>query len=143
MIISRLLNCKIIFFRDIGIPFVTIGVVFYFAYWDSKPIDWSYLMYRQLFSSVFFNYFVTKIIYWKVKKQFNVSKLYVLLWEIGAPLISIFLVFISLLMENKFYDWNVLINSDGDTNIYVAIVMLFLFLFFLYKGMLFVVKTRK
>ena len=143
MIISRLLNCKINFFRDIGIPFVTIGGVFYFAYWDSKPIDWSYLMYRQLFSAVFFNYFVTKIIYWKVKKQFNVSKLYVLLWEIGAPLISIFLVFISLLMENKFYDWNVLINSNGDTNIYVAIVMLFLLLFFLYKGMLFVVKTRK
>lgn len=130
------------FFRDIGIPFVMIGVMFYFAYWDSKPIDWSYSMYRQLFSAVFYNYFVNKMIYWKMKKEFNVSKLYVLLWEIGAPLISIFLVFFSLLIENKFYDWNVLINSSGDTGVYVAIVMFFLFLFFLYKGMLFFVKEK-
>jgi hypothetical protein len=130
------------FFRDIGIPFVTIGVMFYFAYWDSRPIDSSYLMYRQLFLAVFFNYFVTKMIYWKVKKEFNVSKLYVLLWEIGAPLISMFLVFISLLIENKFYNWNFLISSSGDTNIYVAIVVFFLFLFFLYKGILFVVKKK-
>ncbi|WP_158728523.1 MULTISPECIES: hypothetical protein [unclassified Flavobacterium] len=141
MIINRLLHYKI--FRDIGIPFVTIGVMFYFAYWDSKAIDWSYSMYRQLFSAVFYNYFVNKMIYWKMKKEFNVSKLYVLLWEIGAPLASIFLVLFSLLIENKFYNWNVLINSSGDTAFYVAIVMLFLFLFFLCKGVLFVVKTKK
>lgn len=135
--------CDFDFFRDIGIPFVAIGVMFYFSFWASKPIDWSYLMYRQLFSAVFYNYFVTKMIYWKVKKEFNVSKLYVVLWEIIAPLMVIVLVFVSLLIENKFYNWNVLINSTSETKIYVAIVMLFLFLFFLYKGILFVAKTKK
>lgn len=132
------------FFRDIVIPFGTIGVMFYFAFWGCKPPEWGYLMYRQLFSAVFFNYFLTKIIYWGVKSQeFNVSRLYVLLWEIIAPLVVIVFVFFSLLLESKFYDWNVLIRSRNESSLYVALVMFFLFLFFLRKGILFLVKMKK
>ncbi len=47
-------------FGDVVIPFFVVAGMFFFAYWYSKSFTWDYLMFRQLFSAIFFNFFLQK-----------------------------------------------------------------------------------
>ncbi len=61
----------------------------------------------------------------------RISKLYVILWEITVPFVVISIVFFSLLIENKFYSWIVLINGTSKINFYVySIYVFFVYPFF-------------
>lgn len=131
MIISRLLNCKISFFRDIGIPFVTIGSFFLICLWKSESLSWDSRMFLALLGAVFFNYFISYCNNRKMIKdqRFLEVKIYVFLWEIIVPMLIMVVVIFLMILENRFYDWNVFVNALKNIDVVVLIDILFLFFF--------------
>ena len=110
--------------------------MFFFAYWYSKSFTWDYLMFRQLFSAIFFNFFLQKGLTYVLNKNKKRSSLYVILWEIVAPLLAISLVFVSLTIEFKLYNIDFLfINYKFAI---IALVMLVLLQYFVRKGIKFI-----
>ncbi len=137
MIISRLLNCKINFFRDIGIPFVSIVSFFWICLWKSESLSWDSRMFLALLGAVFFNYFIS---YWNNRKmikdqRFLEVRIYVLLWEIIVPMLTMVVVIFSMILENRFYDWNVFLNALNSIGIYIVVLVGILFLFFFRRGL--------
>ena len=119
-------------FGDLVIPFFVVAMMFFFAYWYNKPFTWDYLMLRQLFSAIFFNFFLQKGLNYVLNENKERSFLYVMLWEISAPLIAISLVFVSLTIEYKLYSSNfIFINYKFAI---VALIMLVLLQYFFRKG---------
>ena len=121
-------------FLEIALPFLGIIFFFWFALWDFGSLTWDYRMYKALLVAVFFNFFLRKSM--KIKNENGDGKLdlYVVLWEIAVPLVVIVLVILSLIIENKFYSWTVLVTSFREVNFYVLLVMVFLLLYFVCKG---------
>ena len=123
-------------FGDVVIPFFVVAGMFFFAYWYSKSFTWDYLMFRQLFSAIFFNFFLQKGLTYGLNKNKERSSLYVILWEIVAPLLAISLVFVSLTIEFKLYNIDFLfINYKFAI---IALVMLVLLQYFVRKGIKFI-----
>ena len=123
-------------FGDVVIPFFVVAGMFFFAYWYSKSFTWDYLMFRQLFSAIFFNFFLQKGLTYGLNKNKKRSFLYVILWEIVAPLLAISLVFVSLTIEFKLYNIDFLfINYKFAI---IALVMLVLLQYFVRKGIKFI-----
>ena len=123
-------------FGDVVIPFFVVAGMFFFAYWYSKSFTWDYLMFRQLFSAIFFNFFLQKGLTYGLNKNKKRSSLYVILWEIVAPLLAISLVFVSLTIEFKLYTIDFLfINYKFAI---IALVMLVLLQYFVRKGIKFI-----
>ena len=123
-------------FGDVVIPFFVVAGMFFFAYWYSKSFTWDYLMFRQLFSAIFFNFFLQKGLTYVLNKNKKRSSLYVILWEIVAPLLAISLVFVSLTIEFKLYNIDFLfINYKFAI---IALVMLVLLQYFGRKGIKFI-----
>ena len=123
-------------FGDVVIPFFVVAGMFFLAYWYSKPFTWDYLMFRQLFAAIFFNFFLQKSLIYGLNKGKKRSFLYVILWEIAAPLLGISLVFVSLTIEYKLYNSDfIFINYQFAI---IALVMLVLLQYFVRKGIKFV-----
>lgn len=121
---------------DIVIPLFVVAGTFFFGYWYGKPLTWDYLMFRQLFSAIFFNFFLQKGLTYGLNKNKKRSFLYVILWEIAAPLLAISLVFVSLTIEYKLYNSDfIFINYQFAI---IALVMLVLLQYFVRKGIKFV-----
>ena len=123
-------------FGDVVIPFFVVAGMFFLAYWYSKPFTWDYLMFRQLFTAIFFNFFLQKGLTYGLNKGKKRSFLYVILWEIAAPLLGISLVFLALIIEYKLYNIDFLfINYQFAI---IALVMLVLLQYFVRIGIKFI-----
>ena len=123
-------------FGDVVIPFFVVAGMFFFAYWYSKSFTCDYLMFRQLFTAIFFNFFLQKGLTYGLNKGKKRSFLYVILWEIAAPLLGISLVFLALIIEYKLYNIDFLfINYQFAI---IALVMLVLLQYFVRIGIKFI-----
>ena len=52
-------------------------------------------------------------------QRFLEVKIYVLLWEIIVPMLTMVVVIFSMILENRFYDWNVFLNALNSIGIYI------------------------
>ncbi len=137
MIINRLLNCRVRFFGEIVLPFVSIVSYFWICLWKSESLSWDSRMFLALLGAVFFNYFIS---YWNNRKmikdqRFLEVKIYVLLWEIIVPMLTMVVVIFLMILENRFYDWNVFVNALNNIDIYIVVLIGILFLFFFRRGL--------
>ena len=108
-------------YRDVLIPFVSIVSFFWICLWKSESLSWDSRMFLALLGAVFFNYFIS---YWNNRKmikdqRFLEVKIYVLLWEIIVPMLTMVVVIFSMILENRFYDWNVFLNALNSIGIYI------------------------
>ncbi len=124
-------------YRDVLIPFVSIVSFFWICLWKSESLSWDSRMFLALLGAVFFNYFIS---YWNNRKmikdqRFLEVKIYVLLWEIIVPMLTMVVVIFSMILENRFYDWNVFLNALNSIGIYIVVLVGVLFLFFFLRGL--------
>ncbi|MBP4138902.1 hypothetical protein [Flavobacterium geliluteum] len=138
-------NKKNIFdvFWDMIFPFFVIVIFFWIVLWDRVALTWNFRMYMALLLSVFFNFFLNKFLIKSMKGFNNSSILYVFLWEITIPILAIFMTFLSIFKEYKFYDWNILTEKKNFGMVCIFVFLVVAFVFFLFRGFDFFKKNKK
>lgn len=124
-------------FFSIFFPLFSILFFFWFCLWRQAELTGDSRMFLALLIAVFFNYF---ILYWNNRKmikeqRFLEVKIYVWLWEIIIPMLVMVVVIFFMILENRFFDWNILVNAFSKIDIYIVILIGILFLFFFRRGL--------